>query len=246
MLKIAVVTPYYKESSAILRQCHESVVQQTYECQHILVSDGHPEMAFDSSPKALHVKLPMANGDNGNTPRAIGGILAERNGFDAVAYLDADNWYDRNHMETMVATYESHRAPLIASKRRFCDLEGNPLHVTEKDEESNNHVDTSCWLIFPPAFHLLRTWLMPKELSPICDRIFFHKVVHDRLRIAATNCRTVNFRTQYSLHYQAAGVSPPPGAKTTDEVTRNATAYLSTERGVAEFNKFLGASTAGR
>lgn len=246
MLKIAVVTPYYKESSAVLRQCHESVLRQTYGCRHILVSDGHPASFFDNSPDAHHIKLPAANGDNGNTPRALGGMFAERNGFDAIAYLDADNWYDPNHIETMVAAYESHRTPLVASKRRFCDLNGNPLHVTEKDEESNSHVDTSCWLILRPAFHLLRTWLMPRELSPICDRIFFHKVAHDRLRIAPTNARTVNFRTQYSLHYQAAGLSPPPGAKTVDEVTRRAHAYLKTDKGSAELTKVLGVSVAGR
>ena len=246
MLKIAVVTPYYKESSAILRQCHESVLHQTYSCRHILVSDGHPASFFDNSPNIEHIKLPAANADNGNTPRAIGGMFAEHNGFDAVAYLDADNWYDPDHIETMLAACEANPTPLVASKRKFCDLQGNPLPVTEKDEETNNHVDTSCWLIFRPAFHLLRTWLMPKELSPVCDRIFFHKVVYDRLPIAATNRRTVNFRTQYSLHYQAAGLSPPPGAKTVDEVTRRAYAYLQTEKGAAELTKVLGISSAGR
>jgi glycosyltransferase involved in cell wall biosynthesis len=244
MLKIAVVTPYYEESTAVLRQCHESVLHQTYACQHILVSDGHPESYFDNSPSAIHIKLPKAHDDNGNTPRAIGGIYAERHGFDAVAYLDADNWYEPNHIATMVAAHESSLFPLVSCKRKFADLQGNQLNITEKEEESLEHVDTSCWLILRPAFHLLRTWLMAKELSPICDRIFFVKASYDHLRIAATNCYTVNFRTQYFLHYQAAGVSPPPGAKISDEIERNALAYLKSEKGAAELDRILGFSLA--
>src|SRR4051794_26673695 len=105
MLKIAVVTPYYKESPAVLRQCHESVLRQSYACRHILVSDGYPAPYFDDAKDAIHIKLPQAHGDNGNTPRAMGGVLADRQGFDAVAYLDADNWYEPNHIESMVAAH---------------------------------------------------------------------------------------------------------------------------------------------
>jgi hypothetical protein len=55
----------------------------------------------------------------------------------------------------------------------------------------------------------------------------------------------VNFRTQYLLHYQAAGVSPPPGAKITDEITRKVDAYLRSEEGGAALNKVLGLPAKG-
>jgi glycosyltransferase involved in cell wall biosynthesis len=126
MLRIAVVTPYYKETTAILRQCHDSVLNQTYPCQHILVSDGHPNGLFDNSETALHITLPNASADNGNTPRAMGRIFAEQRGFDAVAYLDADNWFDPIHIETLVAAQEMSCSPIAASRRKFCDLDGAP------------------------------------------------------------------------------------------------------------------------
>jgi hypothetical protein len=97
MLKIAVVIPYCNEEDDMVNNCHSSVMHQSYPCTHILVADGHPKSQFDEQPKTMHVVLPQANADVGNTPRAIGGILADAYGFDAVAYLDADNWYDSAH-----------------------------------------------------------------------------------------------------------------------------------------------------
>jgi hypothetical protein len=56
----------------------------------------------------------------GNTPRAIGGILADAYGFDAVTYLDADNWYDPAHVEDFVAAHEANKnISLISCRRRF-------------------------------------------------------------------------------------------------------------------------------
>ncbi|MEA2981349.1 MAG: hypothetical protein QOF09_3172 [Alphaproteobacteria bacterium] len=213
MLKIAVVTPYYKEDSAVLWQCHKSVLQQTHECHHILVADGHPQSGFESSPRTLHVKLPLSNSDNGNTPRAIGGILADSYGFDAVAYLDADNWFDPTHIEGMIAAHELSGSPIIACKRRYFDLSGSELLIGETDEDANLHVDTSCYLLFRPAFSLLRAWLMPKVLGSLCDRVFLKKAIKAEFKITYIPARTVGFRTQYLYHYHKAGIAPPPNVK---------------------------------
>ena len=152
MLKIAVVTPYYNEDNDILEHCHSSVMNQSYPCTHILVADGNPKPQFDEQPNTMHVILPQANADLGNTPRGIGGILADAYGFDAVAYLDADNWYDSVHIQGLIEAHEANsRISLISCKRRFYDVQGRQLHTTEPDEDANQHVDTSCWLVFRPA-----------------------------------------------------------------------------------------------
>jgi glycosyltransferase involved in cell wall biosynthesis len=239
MLKVAVVTPYYQETEAVLRQCHDSVLNQTFECHHILVADGHPTDIFDGDERTLHVKLPVANGDNGNTPRAIGGLLAASYGFDAVAYLDADNWYYENHIQRLVLEHELTKAPLICSKRTFHDQHGNALNINEADEDAHLHIDTSCWIVFRPAFSLLRAWLMPKELGPLCDRVFLRKALHERFQIRAVLDRTVAFRTQYKYHYDRAGVPPPPNVKTSKEMVA-AARYLETERGIAHVVAELG------
>jgi glycosyltransferase involved in cell wall biosynthesis len=239
MMKVAVVTPYYKETAAVLRQCHESVLAQTHPCHHILVADGHPVDMFESSPRTMHVVLPQANADNGNTPRAIGGLLAESYGFDAVAYLDADNWYRPEHIERLLAAHLSTKAPLVCSKRNFYTLDGELLPVTEAQEDEHLHIDTSCWIVFRPAFAMLRAWLMPKQLGPVCDRIFLRKAIHDRFEIRAVMDRTVAFRTQYAYHYQLAGAEPPPDAKTSAEF-ESCAAYLKSPEGIAEVVRMLG------
>ena len=42
-LRVAVITPYYREPLTMLRQCHDSVRTQTYPCTHFLIADGHPQ-----------------------------------------------------------------------------------------------------------------------------------------------------------------------------------------------------------
>jgi glycosyltransferase involved in cell wall biosynthesis len=240
MLKIAVVTPYYNEDNDILEQCHSSVMNQSYPCTQILVADGNPKPQFDEQPNTMHVILPQANADLGNTPRAIGGILADAYGFDAVAYLDADNWYDSVHIEGLIEAHGANsQISLISCKRRFYDLQGRQLHTTEPDEDANQHVDTSCWLVFRPAFALLRAWLMPKVLAPIGDRIFLQKAAHDRFQRFATGNRTVNYRTLYAGHYRRAGAPVPAEAKLTyfsEEIVK----YLCSLDGVTEVTNSMG------
>jgi len=240
MYRVAVVTPYYKEERSVLAQCHESVLRQSYQCDHILVADGFPSDLFEDVPNTLHVKLPKENNDFGNTPRAIGGILAEAYGYDAVAYLDGDNWFESSHIESLIAAHEKTRAPLVCCKRTFCGLDGVRMDITEPAEDANRHVDSSCWLIFRPAYSLLRDWLMPKILGPVGDRIFLQKAIHDRFRITPTMDRTVCYRTQHAHHYRLAGMAVPPGAKTANDILNKVNRHLSTREGAREIVSALG------
>jgi hypothetical protein len=240
MLKIAIITPYYDEEDDILNKCHSSVMHQSYPCTHILVADGHPRPQFREEPKTMHVILPQTIPDMGNTPRAIGGILADAYGFDAVAYLDADNWYDSAHIESLIEAHEANdQVSLVTCKRRFFDLEGHELHITEVDEDANQHVDTSCWIIFRPAFSLLRAWIMPKVLAPVSDRIFLQKTAHERFRRFATDHRTVAFRTKFAGHYKAAG-APVPAQVKSRYFTEDILKYLCSVDGVIEVTNCLG------
>jgi hypothetical protein len=239
MLKVAVVTPYHRETEAVLMRCHDSVRRQTHPCTHIMVADGHAISVFDHMQGLLHVTLPVANADYGNTPRAIGGLLAEAYGFDAVAWLDADNWYDAHHIEKMLITATVHQgAQLVSCRRRFYDIYQRDLNITEAAEDLGSHVDTNCWFVLRSGFSLLRFWLLPKTLASIGDRLLLGKVVHDQFRRVATQDRTVCYQTLWASHYTQAGLPPPPGAKHLDstEVLR----FVRSAEGMSEVNKALG------
>jgi hypothetical protein len=101
-MRVAVVTPYFREPLDWLRQCHASVRAQTHACTHVMVADGHPQSEVAGWPGLRHIALPTSHGDYGDTPRAIGSIEAIGAGFDAIAYLDADNAYAPDHIESLV------------------------------------------------------------------------------------------------------------------------------------------------
>jgi glycosyltransferase involved in cell wall biosynthesis len=238
--KIYVVTPYYKESLEVLRRCHDSVLgQQEANCDitHVMVADGFARPEIDDWGVA-HVKLPSAHGDNGNTPRALGAMLAQAEGAYFIAYLDADNWFYPSHLASMLGRHQETRAQVVCCMREFYDPSGQKIAVTESDEDALRHVDTSCLLIHRSAFATNSLWMMPRQLSPICDRIFFKGVVHSRYHLAFTQKRTVGFTTLYASHYNAVGWALPAGVK--DRVDEEPVKYLTSVEGVRETVERLG------
>jgi len=239
MLKIAVITPYYQEADEVLLKCHRSVLAQTYPCTHLLVADGYAKRIFEPSSRLLHVPLPRSNADYGNTPRVIGATLADSYGFDAIAFLDADNWLEPVHLDRMVAAYERSKNPLVSCKRTFRHLDGSVLRCTEPGEDRFAHVDANCWLITRPAFPLLSMWRLPKKASALADRIFLEHVRRERFAITETQQRTVNYRTKYVMHYKLAGVPVPEGAYKGDAV-KEGMGYLRSVAGAAEVVAAIG------
>jgi hypothetical protein len=239
MLTIAVITPYYQEQDELILQCHRSVLAQTYPCTHLLVADGYPKQIFEQSSRVLHVPLPRSNADYGNTPRVIGAMLADSYGFDAIAFLDADNWLEPVHLDRMVAAHERSKNPLVSCKRTFRHLDGSVLRCTEPGEDRFTHVDANCWLITRPAFSLLQMWRLPKKASALADRIFLEHVRRERFAVTETQQRTVNYRTKYVMHYQSAGVPVPEGAYTGNAV-KEGFGYVRSVAGAAEVVAAIG------
>ena len=112
-MRVAVITPYHAEPDAYLEACHASVASQSFGCTHFMVSDGRPAPRVDGFD-CQHIRLPRAHADYGCTPRGIGSISAIGQGFDAICYLDADNWVTDDHVEVHRRT----AAPAHSSPRR--------------------------------------------------------------------------------------------------------------------------------
>jgi hypothetical protein len=237
--RIAVITPYYREALAMLRQCHDSVRAQEIAADHFMIADGFALDEIDGWA-VRHVKLPGGHDDNGNTPRGLGGLMAKAEGYDFIAYLDADNWYHAGHLSSLLALQQKSGSAICSSFRTFHSLSGDELAVHESDEDALQHVDTSCLLIHRASFDILGNWLdIPRVLGPIGDRVFLGGIMHQGRNIQSTGQRTVAFRTQYAAHYRAAGLPPPDGAKDADFAAA-AQHYLRTPQGVTECVKAMG------
>jgi cellulose synthase/poly-beta-1,6-N-acetylglucosamine synthase-like glycosyltransferase len=238
--EICVITPYYKESIDVLKRCHESVVKQDVEAKvtHIMIADGFPLKEIDAWPVS-HVVLPKGNGNNGNTPRGIGAVLAEQMGATFIGYLDADNWYHPGHLQSLLDLHKQTGADVLCSSRTYHDTQGNDLGATEEVEDNLAHVDTSAFLVHRNAFESNYLWLqMPNKLSPMCDRVFLYALKHKKYSIAHSKIRSLAFTTTYSCHYLDTGRQPPPDAKY--DALGGAINFLYTPEGIKATSSALG------
>lgn len=240
-MKIAIITPYYKELTEVLIQNHHSVLEQDVEAtvDHFMVADGCPNAQVNEW-KVKHIILPDSHGDNGNTPRGIGSLLAASEGYDFIAYLDADNWYRSDHLSSLLKVWEETAADVCCSMRTIHHINGSIINAPlDEDELRKEFVDTSCFLLSRPAYKLINLWLdMPKQLSPICDRIFFAALKHHGLHLAFSEKQTLAFRSQYLGHYAKAGLPLPEFVK--GDVFGEVSAWLLSIEGARETAKRIG------
>jgi hypothetical protein len=141
-------------------------------------------------------------------------------GFDAVAYLDADNWYYPNHIETMVQLQQQTGADVCTATRSLHRPDGSLMFIDEHESDGKKFVDTSCYFLNRSAFRVLPVWaMMPQQLALICDTVFWQAIQARQFRLAHHPQPTVAFRTTYQVHYQLIGEPPPAGSKTNEEST---------------------------
>lgn len=212
-MQVAVVTPCYKPRVEWLTRCVQSVARQTVPCTHIVVSDGD-STAYDLGGICIqHIRLPRSHRDYGDTPRAIGSVSAVSQGFDAIAWLDADNWYATDHVETLVELHHQTKACVCTSGRMLCQGNGQPLGACY-EVNGVDFVDTNCFLITREAFQLIPVWfLMDSNLHVGGDRVVWHYVRDWKLAHAHTGRPTIYYRTQLRAHYQYFGVPAPKDAR---------------------------------
>lgn len=212
-MKVAIVTPYYREDPEKLARCMDSVRDQTHPCRHLMVSDGYPSDFVDGDEVVQHVLLPVAHGDYGDTPRFIGTVTAFSQGFDAVCWLDADNWLEPDHVERMVEIAREHGVAIVTATRNLYRPDGTFLDTcTESDGATFN--DTNCYFLTRPAMGLACTWgFKDKSVAAVGDRIVFDAVKNCGLARAHCRAPTVNYETNVAAHYLQRGETPPETAR---------------------------------
>ena len=210
--RVAVVTPYYKESIEMLERCHQSVQNQTLNCLHILVADGYPNKTVKGWD-AHHIQLPCSHNDIGSTPRLIGAYHAIGLGVEAITFLDADNWLREDHIEQMSRIMDQERADFVSTTRTLCRLDGSemgPCPLTDPD----HFIDTNCMMLGKAAFPVLHQWsLMPSYGHLIGDRIMLHHIKQAGIKRIHINTPSVFYRCGKAGLYHQMNEAVPQGVE---------------------------------
>jgi hypothetical protein len=212
-MRVAVITPYFRESLDQLRGCHESVAAQTHgETVHFMVADGEPRAEIDGWA-VRHLPLAWNHGDFGDTPRAVGAMSACSQGFDAIAFLDADNWYEPRHIEIMVAAQAATRADIITATRNLIRPDGSVMGVCEKSN-GVDFCDMNCFFFTRRAFTAIGMWAFKDpRASVVDDYVLWSLVKKSNANLVHATLPTVNYRTMWAMNYIDRGEEPPPGAR---------------------------------
>ena len=209
--RYAIVTPYWNEERWLIERCIRSVREQSLPADHILVADGRPEDWIDEE-SVRHIRLDRNHDDFGNTPRGIGALLAITERYDGIGFLDADNWFEPGHVAACVRGATARGWDYVIARRHLRRPDGSIIDV--EDDEVTEHVDTSCFFMLPSSYRMIPYfWMPPRELSPICDRVFFAALQEHRLKAGVLAAKTVNYHCLWRSVYQRAGETPPPQAK---------------------------------
>lgn len=206
--KVAVVTPYFRIDPEKLKRCCDSVARQTFKCDHILVADGEPQ-AMPQGVNVIHMVLPANVGNSGATPRGFGAQYAFVQGYDAVAFLDADNWYDPDHIEKAVHVLEDDAQDVVFARRHVIFPDGEILQVDDPQDKDGGHVDTNCYVFSKRVAYLMSVWAMyPKEFGVGEDRLMRKIIADKKLKTKLIDKKTVWYETNWGIHFSLAKKTP--------------------------------------
>jgi glycosyltransferase involved in cell wall biosynthesis len=198
-LSVAVVTSTQGRST--ITKAIQSVKDQTRKATHYVFIHGAdysdktiPHLADDT----VAVHLPRANGGGGYGMAPVFALAPFAITEDVICYLDDDNWYEPDHIESLVEMIEKHDLGWAYSYRKIVDNEGN--FICEDNCESlgmqlnsgNQYlVDNSCYVVRTNvARRHSHAWYVPV----ISDRSFQHELMRAGLSVGTTGKHSVNYR----------------------------------------------------
>ena len=199
-LTVAVITS--TRGRETIKKANQSVRNQTYPATHYVFAHGMDcWYEVDNNLKdenAQVVYLPRANGGGGYGMAPVFALAPFAVTEDIMFYLDDDNWYEPDHIESLVEMIEKHDLGWAYSYRKIVDNEGN--FICEDNCESlgmqlnsdNQYlVDNSCYAVRTDvARRHSHAWYVPV----ISDRSFQHELMRAGLSVGTTGKHSVNYR----------------------------------------------------
>jgi hypothetical protein len=210
-MKICVVTPYFQTPLDWVCQANDSVRTQSIPAWHVLVCDGSAPAQIPSF-QGTHVLLARNYQDYGNTPRLIGCYNAIAQDADAIAFLDADNWYQHDHLEALVRYAQANRLDACSSGRTLNRLDGSFMTKCPV-VNGRPYIDTSCLLVMKSAFQHMIAWVLTtQDVAAVADQRVWTHMRSMGARLGFLDRASVCYRTRHASHYRLIGEVPPPEA----------------------------------
>lgn len=207
-MRVMVITPTTGKDTLI--KAVESVAKQTVPTEHLIVADGNgwkvwPMLKDFKKNHMQWMDLPENVGGNGWYGHRVYAAMPLMVNADYILFLDEDNWFEPNHVETMINKIKSKDLMWAYSLRRICNERGE--YVTDDDCESLgryptyydhtlNFVDTNCYCfrreyLVNVAHHFYGQWG--------ADRPFYKAASTQLPSFGCTGEATVNYRAPERL-----------------------------------------------
>lgn len=200
-----------------LRACIESVQKQDYplKVKHMVFVNGPPwhekaKETLKDFPEVEAFYLREETGDVGIGP-GCGNVFAAGpwlTNSDLIFYLNDDDFYEPDHVSSMVKIMWENNLSWAYSLRRFVDKDGKPFCEDDFDSlgfwscvysDSQFLVDNSCYAMRKDvAKRFGHCWSVPA----VGDRAVLRALKQAGLRAGCTGMSTVNYRV--------GGSAPPP------------------------------------
>ena len=205
-MRIMVITPTTGKDT--LEQAVQSVANQTVKTEHLIVEDGiEADVLLDLSltPNARIMTLPENVGGGGWYGHRVYAAMPLMVNADYILFLDEDNWFEPNHVETMIAKIKSKDLMWSYSLRKIInerdeyvfddDCEALGRYPTFYDP-TINFVDTNCYCfrrdyLVGVAHHFYGQWG--------ADRVLYKAVAKALPSFGCTGEATVNYRAPERL-----------------------------------------------
>jgi hypothetical protein len=199
-LSVAVVTS--SRGRNLIAETAYSVERQTYKARHYVFAHGQD--CWDAVQKntadfdTTNILLPNNNGGNGYGMAPVFALAPFVVNEDIIFYLDDDNWFEPDHIESLVTIIQDHDLGWAYSLRKIVDNDGN--WICDDNCESlgchpNSHnmylVDNSCYAVRTQIARLHgHTWHVPI----ISDRSFQQALMRAKIKAGTTGRHTANYR----------------------------------------------------
>ncbi|WP_198034378.1 glycosyltransferase family A protein [Dyadobacter tibetensis] len=202
---VTIITP--TTGSKHLKKAVESIQNQNYkDILHLIVVDG--EHNWNNVQKTINqlnapnvkvIILPYNTGKNGMNGHRIYASMPYLINSEYIGFLDEDNWYEANHLETLIELITKFNLDWSYSMRNIFTEDGdfvigdNCESIGDYKPISNQNklIDTNCYLI--KRNELLKStqyWYHPLK----ADRYFFHHLKKNSPSFRSTKKFTVNYR----------------------------------------------------